>query len=285
MNDENNLQMKIIKLVAALLFISFSSLLAQKDTLCYVIGRPIDENPLDSTDWHIEQRAYCDSIMQRKDVATFFMPTGDIKGNPILLYIDTTFVENEAMRQDAKDFLIQKYSTAQAAYFNLYTRNFPELEGQDYQSKKVNTSDFIGKPMLIGVQTLPSQAFFDDIYNAMDSLHQRFLPKGFTSIILSYGFVDEVERFMEGKADNCKVIPYSGDFCSKHLMNSVLYPYYLVLDSKGVIQHIEFTDNDTIYDLESNKKLLRFYNINNISNTLNFVPIWERLSPALYKVK
>jgi hypothetical protein len=285
MNDENNLRMKIIKLVFALLFISFSSSLAQKDTLRYVIGRAIDENPLDSTDWYMAQRAYCDSIMQRKDVATFYMPTGDIKGNPILLYMDTTFVKNEAMRQDARDFLIQKYSTAQATYFNLYTRNFPELEGNDYKSKKINTSDLLGKPMLIAVQTLPSQGFFDEIYNAIDSLHQRFLPKKFTSVILSYGFIDEVERFMEGKADHSKVIPYAGDFCNKYLMNSVLYPYYIVLDSNGVIQDIEFTDNDTIYDLESNQKLLRFYNIQNINTTVNYVPIWERLGSAMYKVK
>lgn len=275
--------MKNIQVVFALFFIAITSLSAQKDTLRYVIGQAIDENPLDSTDWYRTQRAYCDSIMQRKDVATFYMPTGDLKGNPILLYMDTTFVENEAMRQDARDFLIDKYNVAQTNYFNLYTRTFPELEGNDYQSKKINTSAFIGKPMLIAVQTLPSQDFFDDIYNAMDSLQQRFLPKKFTSIILSYGFIDEVERFMEGKKDNCKVIPHASDFCAKYLMNNILYPYYLVLDSKGVIQHIEFTDNDTIYDLTSNNKLLRFYNINNISNTINHVPIWERLSPALYK--
>ena len=276
---------KIFKLVFALLFISFASLFAQKDTLRYVIGRVIDENPLDSVDWHSAQRSYCDSVMQHKNVATFYMPTGDLKGNPILLYMDTTFVENEAMRQDARDFLINKFNTAQANYFNLYTRNFPELEGYDYKAQKINTSELLGKPLLVGVQTLPSQGFFDDIYNAVDSLRQNFSAKKFNSIILSYGFIDEVERFMEAKAVNSKVIPSAGDFCSKYLMNNILYPYYIIIDSKGVIQHIEFTDNDTIYDLESKQKLLRFYNINNINSSINFVPLWERLARAMYQIK
>jgi hypothetical protein len=269
----------------AFFFAPFVSLLAQKDTLRYVVGRPIDENPLDHSNWFSAQRAYCDSIMQRKDVATFYMPTGNIKGEPVLLYIDTVYAKSDAARQASKDFLIDKYRSSQEAYFNLLYREFPEVEGLDHKEHKFNSAAYRGKPTIVAVQTLPSQGFFDEIHACLDTLQQRFSSKNVKSLILSYGFVDEVERFMEGKSDFCKVIPYSGDFCTKHLMHNILYPYYIVIDSKGIIQHIEFIDNDTHLDMEHDATLLRFYNINNLNINLNYLPIWERLSPAVFKLK
>jgi hypothetical protein len=277
------MQMKISTLFFAFFLVPSAFLFAQKDTLRYVVGRPIDENPLDSTDWNRAQLAYCDSIMQRKNVATFYMPTGNIKGEPILLYIDTVYAKNEAIQQATKDFLIDKYRSPQEAYFNLLYRNFPELEGLDHTEHQFNITAYRGKPTIIGVHSLPSQNFFDDMHACLDSLQQRFSSKNIKSLILSYGFVDEVQRFMEDKKDICKVIPYSSNFCTKHLMHNILYPYYIVIDSKGVIQHIEFLDNDTTLDLEHDTTLLRFYNMDNLN--FNNIPIWERLSPALYKTE